>query len=271
MAELNQTFNKGLQVIELLQLHQQLSLIELVDLTAMTKQSLLRCLETLMMRGWVRKRVNDWRYVWIGVPTSAHLKQHETWAKLSMPCLQNIALDEKMACDLALLNEKSVLTLIDSTRLRGSEGVNGYVAGYQPSLVMTALGRAYLFACSPSHFNKRFNEISHQGDLAERNFVHKERWQQEKQRISEQGFSLRKVDDYLPELITESLPSIAIAVPIKNANTSQSKESLEPLGAINLVWQAQVYCLEEVVEKYLLTLQKVAGDISKLINEEQQQ
>lgn len=269
MGELNQTFNKGLQVIELLQLHQQLSLIELVDLTAMTKQSLLRCLETLVVRGWVRKRVNDWRYVWIGIATSSSIKQHEIWAKQMMPHLQSIPIREGMACDLALLNEAAVLTLVDSTRSRGSEGVNGYVAGYQPSLVMTALGRAYLFACTKTEFDNRFSQISHQGDLAERNFVSKARWLEEGQRIAQQGFTLREVNDHLTQLITESLPSLAIAVPIiAFTNTDQeisNQNKRQVIGAINLVWQAKKYTFEEIKQEYLAILKKAARDISVLI------
>ncbi len=269
MGELNQTFNKGLQVVELLQLHQQLSLVELVALTEMSKQSLLRCLETLVVRGWVRKRVNDWRYVWIGIASSSLIKQHEIWAKQIMPYIQKIPLKEGMACDLALLNEAAVLTLVDSTRSRGSEGVNGYVAGYQPSLVMTALGRAYLFACSKKEFDKKFSQISHQGDLAERNFINQTRWLQEKQRIEKQGFSLREVNDHLSQLITESLPSQAIAVPIIASKNSEhrigNQSAANAIGAINLVWQAQKYTFEEVKQEYLDILRVIAKDIAVLI------
>ena len=271
MGEVNQTFNKGLQIVELLQMHQQLSLVELVAQTAMTKQSLLRCLETLVVRGWVRKRVNDWRYVWIGIASSSSIKQHETRAKQMMPYIQALPLREGVACDLALINESDVLTLVDSTRSRGSEGVNGYVAGYQPSLVMTALGRAYLFACRAKEFDKKLSQISHQGDLAERNFVSKARWLEEERRIAKQGYTLREVNDHLSQLITESLPSQAIAVPVVLSASSGQGGSHhnkgDTIGAINIVWQAQKYTLEEIEQEYLDVLKTAAKDIGAIVKD----
>lgn len=258
MSEKNQTFNKGLIIVELLQYHQQLHLAELAALTSMSKQSLLRCLSTLIDRGWVRKRVNDWRYIWIGLPGSADVKTHEIWAGKSMPIIQNMKLEKGIACDLALLNEMGDLTLVDSTRLRGSEGVNGYVAGYQPSLVMTALGRAYLFACTNSLFEKKYKQACHHGDLAERNFVQQARWKQESERINKHGYTIREVDDYISQLVTESFPSVAMAVPIKNETGS--------IGAINVVWQSQTFSNEQIVETYLKPLKNTAKAISHTVS-----
>lgn len=256
MSEINKTFYRGLLVVERLQENQQMTLVELVKQTGYTKQALLRSLDTLIALGWVRKRVNDWRYIWIGIRGSQVVKAYETWANACMPIIQKVELPLGMACDLAVPNMQGTLTLVDSTRKRTSEGINGYVAGYQPSLVMTALGRAYLFACSSEGYQQNYQSVVHHGSLAERNFVGSKRWYEEKSRLKQRGFTVRLETDYLSHLVTESLPSVAIAVALV-AND-------EPLGALNIVWQESLIPMAEVIEKYLPRLRETAAEISAI-------
>jgi len=262
VTELNQTLNRALQVAEMLQIRQQSSLKELANATGFTKQSILRSLDTLIYRGWVRKRVNDRRYIWVGLPTSKNSNNCQAKAKLSMPRVQQLSLDTGLVSDLALLNENNTLTIVDSTRLRGSEGININVTGYQPSLAMTALGRAFWFASPQATFDQLRQQIFNTAQLSEREYLQGSHWRQELQRFQQFGYTQRHSTDYIPQIVKDSAASKAIAVAIKGPN--------EPLGALNLVWDQLQVDTEEVIKQHLRALLECADDIAKQFAKMQQ-
>ncbi|MCJ8298697.1 MAG: helix-turn-helix domain-containing protein [Pseudomonadales bacterium] len=253
MPELNQSLNRGLQVAEILQNRLQLSQKELADATGFTKQSILRSLETLIHRGWVRKRVNDWRYIWIGMPAATNIINSQLMAQLSMGLLKELSTSTGLVADLALLDDNGILTIIDSTRPRGSEGININVTGYQPSLAMTALGRAFWFATTELSFALKYEQLIKNADLAERDYLQKKLWIKELQRFQKHAYTQRESTDYIPQIVKESTASMAIAVVIKGSQV--------PLGALNLVWDSQQLDCAEVVKKHLPALLQCAEDI----------
>ncbi|MCJ8336969.1 MAG: helix-turn-helix domain-containing protein [Pseudomonadales bacterium] len=253
MSELNQNLNRGLQVAEILQDRLQLSLKELAAATGFTKQSILRTLETLIHRGWVRKRVNDWRYIWIGMPLATNFSNGQLMAKLSMGLVQQLSTSTGLVADLALLDDKGILTIIDSTRPRGSEGININVTGYQPSLSMTALGRAFWFANTELSFTLRYEQLLKNADFAERDYLQKKLWGKELQRFQKHAYTQRESTDYIPQIVKDSTASMAIAVVINGPQV--------PLGALNLVWDRMQLSCSEVVEKHLTALLRCAEDI----------
>jgi len=255
VTELNQTLIRALQVTEILQLRRQLSLKELAITTGFSKQSILRCLDTLIFRGWVRKRVNDGCYIWIGLPTVANNYNCQDWAKQCMGKVQQLSLATGLVADLALLDEHHKLTIVDSTRLRGSEGININVTGYQPSLAMTALGRAFWFAKSELKFNQSYQQILNTADLFERIYLQQGHWRQELECFQEYGYTQRLSTDYIPQIVKDSAASKAFAVAIIGPD--------EPLGALNLVWDKLQLDSEEVIKKHLPALLKCAEDIHK--------
>ena len=255
MTELNQTLNRALQVTEILQLRRQLSLKELAITTGFSKQSILRCLDTLIYRGWVRKRVNDWCYIWIGLPTETNSHNCQARAKQCMGKVQQLSLETGLVADLALLNEHHRLAIVDSTRLRGSEGININVTGYQPSLAMTALGRAFWFAKSELKFNQSYQRILNDAGPSERKYLQQGHWRQELKCFQEYGYTQRLSTDYIPQIVKGSAASKAIAVAINGSS--------EPLGALNLVWDKLQLNSEEVIKQHLPTLLKCAEDIQK--------
>ncbi|MGB1237592.1 MAG: helix-turn-helix domain-containing protein [Pseudomonadales bacterium] len=256
MTELNHTFNKGLAVAECLQKYRQLNLAELIEQTGLSKQALLRVTATLVSRGWVRKRLNDKRYLWLGVSGQAERDAAELLATAARDEL--LALAERTGCavDLALLNPQHQLYIADSTRSLANRGVNLYVAGYQPSLVMTALGRAYLLNCERPQIDAALNRITHFGDIAERYFLFTKRWQEEMSLCCERGYSLRFREDYIPQLLPESNPSLAIAIALVSKGRA--------IGAINLVWDDANRSIEDVMEQHFADLQHSAARIAAL-------
>ena len=248
MTELNQTLNRALQLTDIIQLRRQLSLKALATATGFSKQSILRCLDTLIYRGWVRKRVNDWRYIWIGLPSQANSHSCQARAKQCMSRVQQLSLETGLVADLALLDEDYKLSIVDSTRLRGSEGININVTGYRPSLAMTALGRAFWFAQAEPLFEQSYQQILNDADINEREYLHQGSWRQALQCFQQYGYTQRQSNDYIPQIVKDSAASKAIAVAIKGAG--------EPLGAINLVWDNLQLDSEEVLKRHLPALLK---------------
>jgi DNA-binding IclR family transcriptional regulator len=253
MAESNQNLSKGLVIAQLMQQQQQLTLLELTRLSSFSKQSVLRCLTTFIDHGWLRKRINDGRYIWTGIPHSKDQNQIEKMADKCMPVLQSLSKATGHAADLALANKAATLCIVDSTRTKAVGGVNLCIAGYQPSLVMTALGRAYLLAHTPAFVDRKLREVAQSLDLTERNCLGSARWLQEKNRFKKLGYSVRHYEDYIPQLLTDSVPSLAIALPLL--------QGVQPIGAINLVWDDKDLSIEQFVEQHLNAL---SGSVEKI-------
>ena len=259
MAESNRNLSKGLAIAKLMQQQQQLTLLELTQLSGFSKQSVLRCLTTFIEHGWLRRRVNDGRYIWCGVPNSKAENQLENMADKVMPILQHLSKVTGHAADLALVNQRAALCIVDSTRTKAVGGVNLYIVGYHPSLVMTALGRAFLLAHKAPLVDVKLREIAHSGDLAERNYMGSERWLQEKQRFNKLGYSVRQYGDYIPQLLTDSVPSQAIALPLLQGK--------QPIGAINLVWDDKGFSIEQFVTLHLNQLNNSVEKIQQLLSD----
>lgn len=257
MAESNHNLSKGLVIAQLMQQQQQLTLLELTQLSGFSKQSLLRCLTTFIKHGWLRKRVNDGRYIWGGIPNSKDENLIEKMADNCMPVLQHLSKVTGHAADLALVNKATALCIVDSTRTKAVGGVNLYIAGYHPSLVMTALGRAYLLAHNDDFIDSQLRKITHSGDLAERNYLFSSRWLQEKQRYNQLGYSVRQYEDYIPQLLTDSVPSQAIALPLLQEG--------QPIGAINLVWDDRSLTIEQFVALHLKELKSSVEVIHEVL------
>ncbi len=256
ILELNKSLNRGLVVAELLLSHQCLSLQELYLYSGFSKPALLRCLKTLIARDWVRKRDNDKRYIWIGMATSVAINHSEMIAKKYLPVTQQLSADTGLAVDLALLNDRQMLTVVDSINRKRVDGINTYVAGHMPSLLMSALGRAFLYGCDRDRFQNYYSQVLKSGLLAEKNHVNSRRWKEEKARFSLLGCSVRESDDYIPQTAYENSASMALAVPLYLHGRA--------IGAINLLWSDPLISTAVVISKHLSELLSAADKLSVL-------
>ncbi|EPJ48498.1 MAG: hypothetical protein OFPII_05560 [Osedax symbiont Rs1] len=256
--QLNQSLNRGLLVAELLLIHQCLSLQELYVYSGFSKPALLRCLKTLIARNWVRKRDNDKRYIWIGMATSAEINHSEMIAKKSLPIIQQLSVNTGLAVDLALLSQRQLLTVIDSINRKRIDGINTYVAGHIPSLLMSALGRAFLYGCDRDRFQHYYSQVLKDGLLAEQNHVNSRRWKEEKARFALLGCSVRESDDYIPQTAYENSASMALAVPLYRHGRA--------IGAINLLWNDPLISTATVIARHLAELLSTADKLSVLLS-----
>ncbi len=155
-----------------------------------------------------------------------------------------------MGVDLAVGIGNGRTEIVDSTRTFKQHGVYPEVIGYRPSPVSSALGLSFLAGLSKDEQAKSIQALA--GNLPREERGALPQLPQLLEDILKQGYAVRADGHWGRAVDYGALPS-AIAAPILANN--------QPIGAVNLVWNADQTTVDDVVGMHLSTLCAAATTI----------
>lgn len=234
--------DRGLAVIEHLAQNGHSSLADLRKSTGLTNPTLLRILNTLIERSWVRRNIVEGRYELshaLGAVLGENARGHAL-AELAAPYLLELKTRQAgWPSDVSAVIEPGRIEIVESTRLRGPMAPTRTGLGLRPSMVLSAHGRAILAFSSPEVSKRHLDRIEATGTKEERLWIQSGRLGKVIEKTRAQGFGEREAAYWAPPF--DPGPELgAMAVPIMSSTGVH--------GTISLVWIADDMNVEEVLD-----------------------
>lgn len=248
-----QALSRGLRVLECLSSHPSLAFSALHRMCGFSKGALVRALVTLEREGWVSRRLVDGHYHLCGqILLSPHPESElERLASLAAVHLKNLQQRMIWPSDVAVCTGESMV-ILDSSRRISPLRLNHHVLAERPSMLWSAMGRAYLAHCSERERRlilRRLRSSGHADDAAVADNTWVTRVIKETKR---RGYGVREVGYASPD---NRFPGQlgAIAVPIR--------AGARVLGSLSCVWVESATSREQIVKQHLTTLRVAAEEI----------
>jgi IclR family mhp operon transcriptional activator len=253
MQKTNRSLERGLSLLRLLELKGPMTLSGLARQADLPKATASRLLLTLGEEGWVYRRMNDGLYVATlpqsGVETGP---DRGRLARAALPYLLDLTAVTGLAADLTWLVEDGVLEVIESTREQQPGGVDPKVAGFRPSLVFSAPGRALLAASDMATRARHLAHVARMDSPAERLAMTRGQLAAELAATKKRGYAQRAAG-YWPQSSDYGREPMDIAVPIGTE------------GCLSLVWPAEAHEAAEIAAVNLRLMQDVARTIARAV------
>lgn len=248
---------RALMVIETLSIHGSMSLVQLRSKTGLDNATLMRVIWTLIERGWVRQLIVEKKYELshsLSTIFSAHNRANPM-AEISAPVLVELkSNDLALPSDLSTIMGDGVIEITESSRLRGPMAPSRTALGLRPSLFRSAHGRAILAALEESDRNRHVEAYLNRARKDEVAWYHQGHMDKVLAETRQQGFGYRESLYWEPPF-DDSPEFEAVAIAIQNETGVY--------GSISLIWLAQDYGFNDVVQAGLLNaLKQAATDIS---------
>ncbi len=254
MLKLNRSIDRSITVLEVIQAAGACSLAVLAQETGLPKPTILRICATLENRRWLIRQKSDGCYrLGSAFPISGG-KTEETDRLVAASKQEIVRLSTLcgMGVDLAAAIGDGRTEIVDSTRVFKQHGVYPEVIGYRPSPVFSALGLSFLSVSPAEEQTELLMKLAEKLPREERSVL--PQLPQLLRTILKQGYAVRADGHWGRAVDYGALPS-AIGVPIVADKT--------PVGAINLVWNADDARVETIVKSHLTNLRAAADVIGK--------
>jgi IclR family mhp operon transcriptional activator len=251
---------KGLVVLDALHAAEDgMSLQDLHAATSIPKATLLRVLVTLEQHGAIWRRHGD------GAFCASYSLQRRSHAADSASRLAECAADEldslqakvQWPSDIAIRSGYGMM-LCETNRTSSYITVHKDKLGFEISMLRSAVGRAYLAFCTEEEREEILAGLKNSNRPGDALARHPAKLSVILERTRRLGYGVRDPDfggDYDASKSRHDDRLAAIAVPIL------SGEGLH--GCLNMVWIESLFTVDQVVEKYLATLQKAAERIAR--------
>lgn len=172
MTKQIRSLERGLLVIEALNCADSpLALNDLHISTGLDRATLLRILSTLENAGWVRRGLGDGLYRMtyqlheIGLKVSIY----DALAQEAAPVLDALQGELRWPSDIAVFDGKS-MQIVETSRQKAPLMINREVMGRSPSMLFSAMGRAFLAFCADKQRQEIISNLKHlnnpEGELA---------------------------------------------------------------------------------------------------------
>lgn len=237
-----------------------LSLNQLHQITALDRATLLRILATLMESGWVYRSLGDqnYRLSYQIYELGTHVRPQNSLAHLAAPVMDELQKTLIWPSDLSICNG-SRMEIIETTRRQSPLFSNHGFVGYQPNMLQSAAGRAYLAWSHPDDQASILRRLQ-QGEDTEARLACDDEWVQTMLKATrERGYGARDPlykggpDD------SDHYEVCASAVPILAMDEVQA--------CINLIWLEAFVSPEQLENELLPELRQAASQIAELILE----
>jgi IclR family mhp operon transcriptional activator len=248
---------RGLLVLQALQMQRDASLHELHMITRISKPSLLRVLYTLMRAGLVTRRLGDGRYRigWTLSRAPSRRENRDRVAEAAAPIMERLCERVSWPSDL-MVPAGDHMEIRETNRTRSPFLLQQERIGLPVSWLWSAVGRAYLAYCPAK---ERQHIIALLGSSTKR----EDRLAREPARLNailaevrERGYGTRDVAHtggyYGGPPHADGL--LAIGVPLRDGS--------RVIGAINMLWLRTAFTVEAFAARHLSDLQAAAVEIA---------
>jgi IclR family mhp operon transcriptional activator len=250
------SLERGLLVLQALQMQPDSSLQELYVFTGISKPSLLRILHTLAISGLVTRRLADGRYR-IGATFSrvpSRREHRDRIAEAAAPILERLCQRVSWPSDL-MVPAGDHMEIRETSRARSPFLLQGERVGLPVNWLLSGVGRAYLAYC-PAKERQRIIDMLRISSKAE------DRLAREPARLNvilaevrARGYATRDPTHvggyYGGPPHADGLFSIAIPL----------RDGPRVLGAINMLWLKTAFSIEDFAAHHLAALQGASAEI----------
>ncbi|WP_338821929.1 helix-turn-helix domain-containing protein [Bradyrhizobium septentrionale] len=250
------SLERGLLVLQALQMQPDSSLQELYVFTNISKPSLLRILHTLARAGLVTRRLADGRYR-IGATLShapSRREHRDRIAEAAAPILERLCQRVSWPSDL-MVAAGDHMEIRETTRARSPILLQHERIGLPVNWLNSAVGRAYLAHC-PAKERQRIVDLLRNSTKPEDRLAREPaRLNAILSEVRSRGYGTRDpahVGGYYggpPH--ADGLFSIAVAL----------RDGPRVLGAINMLWLKTAFSIEDFAARHLGELQDAAAEI----------
>jgi IclR family mhp operon transcriptional activator len=250
------SLERGLLVLQALQMQPDSSLQELYVFTNISKPSLLRILHTLARAGLVTRRLADGRYR-IGATLShapSRREHRDRIAEVAAPVLERLCQSVSWPSDL-MVPAGDHLEIRETTRARSPILLQQERIGLPVNWLLSAVGRAYLAYC-PVKERQRIIDMLRQSPKSEDRLAREPaRLNAILSEVRSRGYATRDATHvggyYGGPPHADGL--FSIAVPLRDRQ--------RVLGAINMLWLKTAFSIEAFAARHLGELQDAAAEI----------
>ena len=253
---------RGLRVLQALQMQPDSSLHELYTLTRISKPSLLRILHTLTRSGVVTRRIADGRYrIGSNLSHTPSRREHrDRIAEAAAPVLERLCQRASWPSDL-MVPAGDHMEIRETTRTRSPFLLQQERIGWQVNWLLTGVGRAYLAFCSAKERQRVIKMLSSSSRPEDRLAREPERLNAILAETRARGYGTRDaihVGGHYGGL-PHSDGLLAIAVPLR--------DGARVIGAINMLWPRPAFTVETFAARYLSDLQAAAEEIVRSLRQ----
>lgn len=250
--------DRGLTIIETLASREAMSLADIHKRTSLAKPSLLRALKTLTERGWVRRRIDDGRYQLSSKPLSVlkARKPHHPIVEIAEPHLIRLQSKIIWPSDIAIVTGLGVIEILESTRSIGPLTINAEVVGLRPSMIFSAIGRAFLANCDEPTRTSHIEAILNSGSPEEKANINSGAFTTILEQTREDGYAVRE-PSYWGQFLDDAADISVIAIPFATDKVD---------GCLNVTWVADLMTIDAAAERYLTNLKQCARNIAIGLN-----
>lgn len=259
-----QSLQRAMDVIQFLAENGQSSLADLRAGTGLSNSTLLRILSTLQDRKWVRRLLAEGRYE---LPFSfgnflLSSNRGLLLTELASPHLIVLQRTIRWPSDIAIPLKTGKMEILETTRIKGPLAPNRTAYGLRPSMMQSALGRAYLAHCSEKDRAHQIAHIGANGHKQDRVYAQGDQIKKIVNETRAQGYGAREAD-YWAEPVDFGPDVHAIAVPILDSNQCA-------FASLNVIWIKDLASEQDIVSTCLAPMQQAAAKIGQDYVEVQQ-
>lgn len=257
MTKQIRSLTRALNVIETLNhADRALSLHQLHQLTELDRATLLRILATLMDAGWVYRSLGDgcYRLTFQLREMGTHIRPENSLAQLASPILEALQKKLHWPSDLMIYNGKR-MEIIETTRRQSPLFLPQGFMGYQPYMLQSATGRAYLAWSHPNDCKVILQRLQRE-EGPDANLAHDEVWVHKMlEETRRQGYAERDRNYFGGPDDSNSYEVNVVAIPIIVMQEVQA--------CLNLTWIEELVQPEQLEEVFLPALRAAADAIAQ--------
>jgi IclR family mhp operon transcriptional activator len=250
------SLERGLLVLQALQMQPDSSLQELYVFTNISKPSLLRILHTLARAGLVTRRLADGRYR-IGATLShapSRRAHRDRIAEAAAPILERLCQHVSWPSDL-MVPAGDHMEIRETTRARSPILLQQERIGLPVNWLHSAVGRAYLAYCPAKERQRIIDLLRNSSKPEDRAAREPARLNAILSEVRSRGYATRDATHvggyYGGPPHADGLFSIAVAL----------RDGQRVLGAINMLWLKTAFSIEAFAAAHLGELQDAAAEI----------
>ncbi|MDA9510791.1 hypothetical protein XI09_40260 [Bradyrhizobium sp. CCBAU 11386] len=247
---------RGLRVLQALQMQPDSSLHELHILTRISKPSLLRILHTLAQSEVITRRLADGRYrLGSNLSQTPSRREHrDRIAEAAAPVLERLCQRASWPSDLVVPSGDH-MEIRETSRSRSPFLLDRERVGWEVNWLLTGVGRAYLAFCPAKERQRVINLLRSSSRPEDRLARDPERLNAILAETRARGYGTRDAmhlgGQYGGPPYSDGL--LAIAVPLQDAG--------RVIGAINMLWLRPASTVEAFAARYLADLQAASAEI----------